>query len=221
MAKQLKLKARRRSVSGSSAVKKLRAAGDVPAVIYGADTKAENLQVSAQDLSKLLSQAVGEHLLVELEFVDGNDTGNRTALIQDVQHSVVGGDILHVDFQAVSMDKPIQAEVPLQPVGEANGVKNFGGILEQNIRALEIECLPRDLPELIEVDVSNLNLGDAIHVSDVKLPPGVTCVADAELTVFLVSAPRVEEEVVVAQPAAAPEVIREKKEEGGEPPQTK
>jgi large subunit ribosomal protein L25 len=215
MAKQVKLRAQRRGGSGRSAVKKLRAAGKVPAIIYGAETKPENLQVSAQDLSKLLSQAIGEHLLVELEVADGDQSTMRTALIQEIQHRPVGGEILHVDFQAISMDKPIQAEVPVEPLGEANGVKNFGGVLEQNIRALEVECLPKDLPDLIEVDVSQLNVGDAIHVGDIQLPAGVIAVAHADLTVFHVSAPRVEEEVI-AQPAAAPEVIGEKKEEAPE-----
>ena len=86
-------------------------------------------------------------------------------MVQEVQHSPVGGDVLHVDFHAISMDEKIQADVPLEPLGIATGVKNFGGLLEQNLRVLPIECLPRDLPDKITVDVSALNIADSIRRS--------------------------------------------------------
>jgi large subunit ribosomal protein L25 len=106
--------------------------------------------------------------------------------------------------------------VPLEPTGIPNGVKNFGGLLEQNIRALAIECLPRDLPDVIRVDVSALNIGDSIHVREIGLPSGVTTRISPDLTAFSVLAPTVEEEPVVAAAEAptGPEVIKEKKEEG-------
>src|SRR2546423_3591510 len=162
----------------------------------------------------MLSHASGENILVELEIAGSK--GTRTALFKDVQHSPVGGDVLHVDFHAISMDEKITADVPLEPVGIANGVKNFGGLLEQNLRTLAVECLPRDLPDNITVDVSALNIGDSIHVRDIKLPDGVTAKTPADLTAFSVLAPVVEEEPVaaVAEAAAGPEVIKEKKEEG-------
>ena len=140
MAKQVKLAAERRTAVGRSAVRKLKAQGAVPAIIYGAKDKAEPLQISRRDINALLSHAAGENILVELEIA--GDGKNRLALVQEVQHSPVGGDVLHVDFHAVSMDEQIEAEVPLEPVGIANGVKNFGGLLEQSVRAREIECLP-------------------------------------------------------------------------------
>jgi large subunit ribosomal protein L25 len=138
------------------------------------------------------------------------------AMIQEIQHSPVGGDVLHVDFHAVSMDEKIEADVPLEATGIANGVKNFGGLLEQSLRVLAVECLPRDLPDKITVDVSALNIGDSIHVRDIKLPDGVTAKTPVDLTAFSVLAPVVEEEPVaaVAETAAGPEVIKEKKEEG-------
>ncbi len=113
------------------------------------------------------------------------------------------------------MDEVIQADVPLEPIGTANGVKNMGGLLEQSLRSLAIECLPRDLPDLITVDVSALNIGDAIHVREIQLPPGVTTRVQPDLTAFSVLAPTVEEEPVAAAVEAptGPEVIREKKEE--------
>jgi large subunit ribosomal protein L25 len=213
MAKQVKLKAERRSATGRSAARKLKARGVVPAVIYGAKDKPQPLQLSERDINAMLSHASGENILVELE-IDGDQSG-RLALVQEIQHSPVRGDVLHIDFHAVSMDEKIHAEVPVEGIGTANGVKNFGGLLEQNLRALAIECLPRDLPDRIVVDVSALNIGDSIHVRDLQLPPGVTTRVQLDLTAFSVLAPAVEEEPVAAVATAAePEVITEKKAEG-------
>jgi large subunit ribosomal protein L25 len=210
MAKQVKLTAERRTALGRSAVRKLKAAGSVPAVMYGSKDKPEALQVSKRDINALLSHAAGENILVELEIAGKS----RLALVQEVQHAPLGGAVLHVDFHAVSQDEVIEADVPLEPVGIANGVKNMGGLLEQSLRSLAIECLPRDLPDVIKVDVSALNIGDAIHVREIQLPPGVSTRVQPDLTALSVLAPTVEEEPVAAVEAAAgPEVIREKKEE--------
>ena len=214
MAKQVKLKAEPRTNVGRSAVRKLKARGIIPAVIYGAKDKPQPLQLAARDINALMSHAAGENVLVELEIA--GEKSSRTALVQEVQHTPVGGDIRHVDFHAISMDDTIQAEVPLEPVGTANGVKNFGGLLEQSLRVLTLECLPRDLPDRITVDISQLNIGDSIHVRDIQLPSGVTAKVPADLTAFSVLAPVVEEVPVVAEAevAAGPEVITEKKGEG-------
>ena len=194
-------------------MRKIKAQGAVPAIIYGGKNKPEALQVSKREISLMLSHASGENILVELE-IDGEKSG-RLALVQEVQHAPLGGDILHVDFHAVSMDEMIEADVPLEPTGIPEGVKTFGGLLEQNIRSLEIECLPRDLPDVITVDVSHLNIGDSIHVRALPLPSGVTTRVPADLTAFSVLAPTVEEEPVAAAEEAptAPEVITAKKEE--------
>ncbi|MBA3650565.1 MAG: 50S ribosomal protein L25 [Chthoniobacterales bacterium] len=221
MAKQVKLSATRRTGTGRSAVRKLKTQGVVPAVIYGGKTKAEPLQVSRRDISLLLSHASGENILVELE-IDGEKAG-RLALMQEVQHAPLGGDILHVDFHAVSMDEMIEADVPLEPQGIPEGVKTFGGLLEQNIRSLEIECLPRNLPDVITIDVSHLLIGDSIHVRELPLPEGVTTRVPPDLTAFSVLAPKVEEAPVVAatEAAAQPEVITAKKEEPEAPAKEK
>jgi len=215
MAKQVKLKAEPRAEVGRVGVRKLKARGLIPAVIYGGNDKPQPLQVAARDINAMMSQASGENVLVELEI--GGDGQSRTALVQEVQHSPVGGEIRHVDFHAISMDQMIEAEVPLEPVGTSVGVKTLGGLLEQSLRALAIECLPGDLPDRITVDVSQLNIGDSIHVRDVHLPPGVTPKVQVDLTVFSVMAPVVEEERAPTEAeaaAAGPEVITEKKEEG-------
>jgi len=213
MAKQVKLKAEPRANVGRAAVRKLKTRGFIPAVIYGGKDKPQPLQVAIRDINAMMSHASGENVLVELE-IEGEGS-SRTALVQEVQHSPVGGEIRHVDFHAISMDQMIQAEVPLEAMGTAVGVKTFGGLLEQSLRALAIECLPADLPDRITVDVSQLNIGDSIHVRDIQLPSGVTAKVQPDLTAFSVVAPVVEEEPVVAEAeaAAGPEVITEKKEE--------
>ena len=221
MAKQVKLTAKTRLQTGGSVSKKLKRQGLVPAVVYGAKNEPQTLQLAARDIKTLLSHAIGENILVELEIEGDAGKSNRMALIQEVQHEPLSGDVVHVDFHAVNMNEALRTSVPVEPTGEPNGVKNFGGLLEQSLRSLEVECLPKDLPERITVDVSALNIGDSIHVKDIPLPPGVTAMEDADLTVFLVAAPTVVEEPVApaagVAPTAEPEVIREKKEEAAAP----
>ncbi|HEY4282913.1 MAG TPA: 50S ribosomal protein L25 [Chthoniobacterales bacterium] len=217
MAKQVKIKAEPRTETGRSAVRKLKARGVIPAVVYGGKDKPQTLQVSARDVNAMLSHASGENILVELE-ITGEQAG-RTALVQEVQHAPIGNNVLHIDFHAVSMDEKLEAEVPVEPTGMANGVKNFGGLLEQSLRTITVECLPRDLPDKISVDVSALNIGDSIHVRDIQMPSGVVAKEQPELTAFSVMAPAVEEEPVAAAAegaAAGPEVITEKKPAEGE-----
>jgi large subunit ribosomal protein L25 len=214
MAKQVKLSVQKRAGAGRPVARKLRREGFVPAVIYGAKYQPVNLQVPSRELDTLLGHAIGENILVDLEI--GSDSGktSQLALIQEVQHEPVSGAVVHVDFHAIDMNEAIHANVVVEPSGEANGVRNFGGLLEQLTRTIEVECLPKDLPELISVDVTALNIGDAIHVRDVQLPAGVTARSDADLTIFLVASPTVQEEVAPVEGAPTePEVIKEKKEE--------
>ena len=212
MAKQLKLAAQTRTSEGRNAVKKIKAQGLVPAVIYGANQQPQNLQVNAREFHTLLSHATGEHLLVELQIADGAEAGNRLALIQEVQHDPIRGSVLHIDFHAVSGDQKIHAEIPVEAFGEASGVKNFGGILEVALHSLMVECLPKDLPEIIRVDVSELNVNGAVHVRDLQLPAGVVAKADPELTILRVAPPTVASEAPGGG-TDQPEVIKEKKED--------
>jgi large subunit ribosomal protein L25 len=214
MAQQVKLSAQPRAAIGRGAVRKIKQQGLVPAVVYGAKQQPEHLQLSARDLSNVLARATGEHFLVELDVAGG---AKRLALIQEVQHHPLRGDVLHVDFHAVSADELLHASVPVETTGEAQGVKNFGGLLEMPIHQIEVECLPQDLPDVIRIDVSNLNIGEGIHIKDLQLPAGVKARGDADLTVVRVAAPTVQEEpVATAAAAATPEVIKEKKPEGEE-----
>ena len=209
MAKQIKLSARPRSESGRNAVKKIRARGGIPANIYGKDSAPYSLELNEKAVETVLAHASGENILVELEIEDQGKITNRLSLIQEVQHHPVRRTILHVDLHAVSATEALEAEVPIEAIGEAEGVKSSGGILQHNLRQLPISCLPKFLPDLINVDVSALKLGESLHVRDLVLPEGVTATADPDATVFHVVEPTVAVEAEAT--AATPEVLKEKK----------
>ena len=215
MAKTIQLKAELRSGAGTTAAKAVRKAGKVPATIYGRHHAPQNLQLDAHTLALALGKSTGEHVLVNLEIAGGKTT---LALIQDVQHHALKRHILHLDFHALKEDEKMHTTVPVIAFGEPEGVKSGGGLLEQLIRALEVECLPKDLPESFIVDVSALNVGDGIHVNQLALPAGVTTRVNGDALVFHCAAPTVEAEATPTAEGAAtePEVIKEKKPAEGE-----
>jgi large subunit ribosomal protein L25 len=212
MAQQVTLSVRPRTNVGRNSVKQLRARGSVPAVIYGSKDEPINLEINYREIAALLMHAVGENILVELQINKEGKSSSKLSLIQEVQHHPVRGEILHVDFLALSTDELLHTEIPIESFGEADGVKNFGGLLEHSLRSLHITCLPKDLPEIIRVDVTALGLNQSLHVRDIILPAGVQTTTDANITVFLVAEPKTE--VTPAAGAVSPtgpEVIREKK----------
>jgi large subunit ribosomal protein L25 len=149
----------------------------------------------------------------------GTAADKRLAMVQEVQHDHLTGTVLHVDFHELKADEKFTASVPVHPVGEAAGVKTSGGVLEYAMRYLRVRCLPKDLPEQVNVDVAKLEIGQAIHVSEVTLPAGIEALDRKNLPVFIVVAPQVEEEAAAtpAEGAATePEVITAKKAEGEE-----
>jgi large subunit ribosomal protein L25 len=220
MAQQAKLTVQTRAEVGRNAIKKVRKQGLIPGVIYGVGHEPINLEVNGRQLSTVLAHSSSENIQLELEIVDGENKRNSLAMIQEVQHHPLQRRILHVDFHAVSATEKITAEVPIETTGEPVGVKTGGGLLEHVLRDLEVECLPGDLPERIQVDVTNLDVNQSIHVKDLQLPAGVEAITDGDLTVVAVSAPRVEEEPTGALGATpvAPEVITAKKPEEGAAP---
>jgi large subunit ribosomal protein L25 len=199
----------------------LRAAGRVPAVIYGRQAKPQNLEVSAKEIGDLIHHSVSENLLVDLS-VENDARARRLALVQEIQHHPLEGDVLHVDFHEVTEDEKVVILVPLETVGEAAGVKNSGGVLEHVVFKLKVRALPRDLPEQMVLDVSHLELGKSIHLGEIKAPAGVEILGDKNIAVISVALPRTEEEeaAVVAEGEAVAagdvEMIKEKKEEGEE-----
>jgi large subunit ribosomal protein L25 len=192
----------------------------VPAVIYGQHAKPQNLEVSAKEFGDLIHHSASENLLVDLS-VENDARAKRLALVQEIQHHPLEGDVLHVDFHEVTENEKVVILVPLETVGEAAGVKNSGGVLEHVVFKLKVRGLPKDLPEQMIVDVSHLELGKSIHLGDIKAPPGVEILGDKHISVISVAMPRTEEEEAAATAegevaAGDVEMIKEKKEEGEE-----
>ena len=218
--KSVSLKAYTRSQVQRSEVKKLRAAGRVPATIYGRQLQPQNLEVDFDDITDLLHHSVSENLLVDLS-VQNDSRAKRLALVQEVQHHPLSGKVLHVDFHEVAETEKITVFVPVETVGEPVGVKTGGGSLSHILHKLKVRCLPKDLPEQITVDVASLEIGKAIHIGQIAAPAGVEIMGDKHLTVVSVAAPRAEDVVAPAadgKAAADVEMTKEKKEDGAEAP---
>ena len=215
--KSLSLKAFPRALAKRSRVRKLRAGGRVPAIIYGRQTQPQNLEVGLKEIEDLIHQSVSETILVDLA-VEGEATGQRLALVQEVQHHPLSGKVLHVDFHQVAENEKVTVTVPVETTGEAAGVKTGGGVLEHVMSKIKIRALPRELPEVITVDVTPLEIGQSIHLGEIPLPAGVEVVGDKKIPVISVAAPITEAQEAAAleaatTPLAEPEVLKEKKEE--------
>lgn len=206
-----------RTASRRPGVKRLRATGRVPAIIYGRQREPQKLEANRKELEDLIHHSVAENILLDLK-VEGDAEPLRLALLQDVQHHPLSGKILHADFHEVKADERVIITVPVETVGEAVGVKTTGGVLEHVLFRLKVRALPKDLPEVLVVDVSHLEIGQAIHIGEVKPPAGVEILGDKHITVIAVSAPVSEAEEAAATAAAEgapaePEVLKEKKDE--------
>src|SRR5881397_75187 len=219
--KSVALNAFPRTLARRAGAKRLRASGRIPAVIYGRQAQPQNLEVNAKEMENLINHSISENLLVDLAVKD-DSRPQRLALVQEVQHHPLSGKVLHVDFHEVAENEKVTVMVPVETVGEAVGVKTDGGVLEHVLFRIKARGLPKDLPELITVDVSHLNIGQAIHLGEIKAPAGIEIIGDKQIPVLAVAAPRTEEEEAAeaAEAAAAVpgevEMIKEKKEEGEE-----
>lgn len=217
--KSVPLTAFPRTVTRRAGVKKLRANNRVPAVIYGRQAPPQNLELNRIEIDNLIHHSATENVLVDLSVKD-DARGNRLALVQDVQHHPLKGNVLHVDLHEVSENEKITILVPVEPIGEAVGVKTGGGVLEHVLFKIRVRALPKDLPEQISVDVTALEIGKSVHLNEITPPPDVEFLGDKKVVVFSVAAPVTEaEEAATEAVAAAPgevEMIKEKKEEGVE-----
>ncbi len=198
MSKAQALTAHTRQRSGSGALTSLRAEGLIPAVVYGKTQPSFNVRLNRKEVETVLHHSASEQILVNLTVEDLNET--KLALIQDVQHNPLTGMITHIDFHAIREDEIIHANVPLELIGDAAGVK-AGGLLEHLFHSLEIKCLPKDLPDSIQADVTGLELNASLHIRELVLPPGVKIVADGNIIVAMVSEPKVAVEPVAAAAA--------------------
>lgn len=204
-----------RAASGTSAARRLRRAGMVPAVLYGRGIDTQPLAVSAKSLRDLLHVG-GQNVLVRLTVGDGGEPA--MAMIKEIQRHPLNGLVLNVDFYRVSLTERITADVPVILVGEAPGVK-LGGVIDQVLRQVEVECLPTDIPQSLELDVSELQLAHTLHVSDLVAPENVTIVTDAADVVVTVARAAEEEKPAAPAPEEAVEegVAPAEAEEEAEP----
>ena len=192
--KKPKLKVELRDTVGKEINKKYRREGIVPGVLYSPHDK-ENLlfKIGAIDLSKILSAK--SHGLIDLEIDNGKEKVSRLAIIKDVQYNSLKKQIIHVDFYGVTLKEKLTLEVDIELVGAPIGVKD-GGILQVELRKVEIECLPSDVPDSIKVDISNLKIGDHISVGEMAVPEGVKALTELDRIVVAVVPPAKVEEVV-------------------------
>lgn len=188
---ETKLTAEPRSDAGKGVARKLRSAGRVPGVLYGPSTESTPLSVDAHDL--LLVMHKGSNVLIDLDLAGEK----HLTLAKDIVRDHVKGRYMHVDFMAINKDEKITVNVAVEPIGESYGVKE-GGVIEHHLWEVEVQCLPFDVPEKIEIDVSDLGIGDGIHVSDLNAPSDVDILTNSEDLVLAVIQPQardIEEEV--------------------------
>ncbi len=205
-----------RTAFGKAAAKRLRRSRRIPGIVYGGSRGPIPVTLSPRELTAALSS--GENVLINLSLAGGDGPQSRMVILKSLQLDPVKGQALHADFLEVSMEKKIRVEIPLALSGEPVGVKSKGGILEQPLRQVFVECLPLNMPERFVVDVSGLDVGNAVHVRDLSVGEGVRILEDPDRVVASVVAPEVEE---VAAPAeeekpAEPEVVGKKEKEEAE-----
>lgn len=218
------LEAQMRKDTGTGRVNRLRKQAIIPTVVYGEGRKTLTIQVRSKDFVNLMSAHHGESFVLNLRIKEDLKNEDKAVLIKHVQHNPVTDDVVHIDFNQISLTKKIRVKVPVAAKGESVGVKQDGGVLDHILWEIEVECLPTQIPKSVEVDVTALKVGDSIHVRNLIIPQGLKVFNDPEATVLAVVAPTKEEaaptaEETLAQGAKAePEVIKEKKEkaEGAE-----
>jgi large subunit ribosomal protein L25 len=212
MAQQANLQASTRRITGKGAARTLRREGKVPGVIYGHDRTPEALTVDTSALNKMLVNISAGTTILDVAI---DDRAPVKALIREIQRDALRpGQILHLDLYEVRADEKITLEVPVHLVGIPDGVRNFGGVLDHSLREVEIEVLPADIPDHVELDVTALTIGHSLFVRDITIPKA-RILNDADTPVCTVVAPRTEEAPAVVEEAAPaePELIRKPKAE--------
>ncbi len=190
----LKIKAKLRESAGNGPARVLRRMGEIPAVIYGPGKDTNLLSITIKDLEDILKKAKVGQAILNIEIQNGA-LHTRTAMIKELQIHPVSRELLHVDFYEISMDRKIKVKIPVVTKGIAKGI-DFGGMLQIIKREIEILCLPVGIPESIEIDITDLNIGDSIHVNDLVLPQGVEIPDDVNYTIVTVLTTKSEEKAV-------------------------
>ncbi len=211
----VELKANLREEKGKELNKKLRNAGMVPGVVYRKGEETLSLKIDSKSLSKVLRTEAGENVIIKL-FVEGDKKKKeRIVVIKEIQKDPVKDVLVHLDLNEISLTETLKVKVPIMSKGEAAGVKQEGGVLQHVMWEVEVECLPTNIPDKIEVDITNLKIGETLSIKDILLPEGVKILGDSESIVFSVEHVKTVEEAVAAPvegESLEPELIREKKE---------
>jgi len=205
---EILLRAEKRTGTGKGVTRKIRKEGNIPAVLYGRGVESVPIKISAKEWDTLMRR-VRKNVILTLQLQGDADSENRPVMIKSIQPGFLGDDVCHIDFLQVSMERTIEIEIPIHLTGTAKGVIN-NGIVEQHLRSIMVECLPTQIPEQIEIDVTNLEIGDSIHVSDISLS-GVKLLEHANVAVVTIIPPEAEEKPVAVEEIEAEKA--EKKEE--------
>lgn len=221
------VKSERRDAFGKNASRRIRMAGKIPAILYGVGTENVPLVLSKKDIFQIMRSETKENTIFRLAI--GPD--ERDAMIKDLQVDPTTDELIHADLIQIAMDKLIRVSVPIVPIGEAIGVKSEGGFVDVVTRQVEIECLPKDIPEHIEIDIAGLHINQSFKAENMTPPAGVRILSDPGTVLLLVAMPhkeevaaevKPEEEGVVAAEAKEPELIKkERATEDKEPKETK
>jgi large subunit ribosomal protein L25 len=179
-----------RTQTGKGASRRLRTEGRLPAIFYGPEAEPIMLSIDYLQLKKVLKGKAAENIIVDLQIDSNGRSQSKTVMIKELQRDPITRDYLHVDFFEISMGKEIEAVIPLQLINTPLGVTN-GGLLQHIRRELSVSCLPKDLIEKIDIDVSGLDIGDSLHIRDITLPAGLNSTEDDDFTIATVVAPTI------------------------------
>lgn len=215
------IKSEKRQGLGSNAARRLRAQGFVPAVLYGESMESQPLVLSKKDIVQILRLESGENTIFKVAV----DSDEYDAMIKELQVDPATDELLHADLIRISMDKPVRVTVPIIHRGDPVGVKTEGGFIDFVTREVEVECLPRDIPESLTIDISELHINQSFKAENIAVPAGVRLITEPATVIVLVSMPHKEEEFpgekpeeeVVAEEPKEPEVIKKERAEKEEP----
>jgi large subunit ribosomal protein L25 len=204
---EILIKAETRSEKGKSVAKKIRRQGGIPAILYGKDIESIPITISLKDWEKLRKR-LKRNAILKMELPGSVETGTRPVMVKNIQRTLIGDSINHIDFLQVSMERKVEVEIPISLIGEAKGLIN-GGIIEQHLRTVMAECLPSQIPEKVDVDITDLDIGDSVHVHEISIE-GVKLLENPGVAIVTIIPPTAAEEKAVAEETV---IVEEKKEE--------
>ncbi|MDP8299941.1 MAG: 50S ribosomal protein L25 [Candidatus Tantalella remota] len=215
MMEKVTLKSLVREGFGKGSCKHLRKEGQIPAVVYSDGKESVSIQVDAKELWHALHTDAGENAIITMDVAGGEKDIKKTVMVKEIQYHPVNDDFLHMDFKEISLRDKLKVKVPLLVKGEAIGVKDNEGILSQDMWEIEVECLPTEIPENLEVQVDELDINDSLHIKDITPPADVVILDDPEHVIVSVKPPQAEEEPEeeAVEGEEEPEVIKKGKGE--------